>query len=73
MSDTQEDRLTDLEIRITHQEDMIDTLTDSLMRQQKIIDQLHGRLDQLQHRLRMMEEDQPADTPNTPEPPPPHY
>jgi len=68
-----ENRLTDLEIRITHQEVNIDTLSDALLAQQRLIEQLQRQLEAMGSRLRDMEGrgDQGGD--HRPEPPPPHY
>lgn len=69
-----EERLTDLEIRLTHQEASIDELTDSLLAQQRVIDRLRQQVEALQGRLGDLETrggGEGADT--APEPPPPHY
>ena len=75
MSDDNERRLEDLEIRLMHQEDALDTVTDTLLRQQRVIDRLHQQNEQLQKRLRGLEEQQSGDEEEqqSPEPPPPHY
>ncbi|MEX0732721.1 MAG: SlyX family protein [Aquisalimonadaceae bacterium] len=66
-------RLTDLEIRITHQEASIDELTDSLLAQQRQIDLLRRQVEALQNQLRDMETRGRGNEPEAPEPPPPHY
>ncbi|HQU15838.1 MAG: hypothetical protein B7Z66_03285 [Chromatiales bacterium 21-64-14] len=66
-----EKRVIDLEIRVTHQEAVLETLNRVVVEQQQAIDQLraqHGRLMELVREL--------APSPVTPaseEPPPPHY
>ncbi len=74
MSTEDSDRLADLEIRLMHQEDAIDSLTESLVRQQRIIDHLHQHVEQLRRRLHGLEEQHSGgDDGESPEPPPPHY
>ena len=70
-----EPRVTDLEIRLMHQEDTIDTLTDTLLRQQRVMDSLHEQLEALQGRIRQLEDPHGESDPggHAPEPPPPHY
>lgn len=68
-----ETRLTDLEIRLTHQEAAIDELTGSLLAQQRVVDRLRQQLDALQNRLREIESRGQGDGGDAPEPPPPHY
>ena len=66
-----EQRLTDLEIRITHQEATLETLNDVIVRQQQLIDSLSNELRSTRKRLNEL--DTSADIPVRPEPPPPHY
>lgn len=75
MSDDHDARIADLEIRITHQEDTIDSLTDSLVRQQRILDRMHEQMESLRRRLESVEENNSSgeSEDDDPEPPPPHY
>lgn len=69
-----ESRLTDLEIRLTHQEAAIDELTDNLLAQQRVIDRLRQQVETLQGRLGDLESRGSGDGAEAvPEPPPPHY
>ena len=66
-----EDRITELEIRLTHIEDTIDVLN------QTVIDQ-HSRIDQLQLQVELLEKKLEAVAasniaPESEETPPPHY
>jgi SlyX protein len=63
---TPEERLTELEIRYTHQQDMIEQLSDLVARQGRQLDALRAELD----RLRLQAE---ADGPSPPNERPPHY
>ncbi len=74
MSTERSERIADLEIRLMHQEDTIDTLSESLIHQQRILEQLHHHLEQLRSRLDRLETQRPAEgETDGPEPPPPHY
>ncbi len=64
---TIDERLTDLEIRITHQEDMIDELNKVIYRQQVKISDLEAILKEFAARLVDIESDRPLNEP------PPHY
>jgi len=66
-----EQRLMDLEIRITHQEATLETLNNVIVRQQQLIDRLSDELSST--RKRINELDTPSDGSSQPEPPPPHY
>ena len=66
-----ESRVTDLEIRLTHQEAAIDSLTRSNLEQQKLIEQLRHELDRLRAILQEVSSG-PAES-TSDEPPPPHY
>jgi SlyX protein len=46
-----EDRLNELEIRLTHQEALIETLDSALIEQQKLIDQLRLEVTGIRQRL----------------------
>ena len=62
-----DERLTDLEIRLTHQEDMIDELNKVIYRQQVKISDLEAILKELAIRLVDIESGRPLNEP------PPHY
>ncbi|MBR7070239.1 MAG: SlyX family protein [Oxalobacter sp.] len=62
-----DERLTDLEIRLTHQEDLIDELNKEIYRQQVKINDLEAILKELAVRLVDIESDRPLNEP------PPHY
>lgn len=64
---TIDERLTDLEIRITHQEDMIDELNKVIYRQQVKISDLEAILKEFAVRLVDIESDRPLNER------PPHY
>ena len=64
-----ENRLTDLEIRITHQEDSIDELTRTLLEQEKQIVKLKADLERVQKQLTTVSNIASASE----ETPPPHY
>lgn len=66
-----EQRLTDLEIRLTHQEATLDTLNDVIISQQQLIDRLDNELRATRRRLNEL--DSAAGDADQPEPPPPHY
>jgi len=64
-------KLIDLEIRITHQEDTLQKLDQVVYQQQQLIDQLTQKIQQLETRLQAMAVSDilnPAD-----DVPPPHY
>jgi SlyX protein len=65
------DRLVDLEIRIAHQDMVIDDLNATVVEQWKAIDGLTRRLEALVDRLATVEQNARYAAP--PEPPPPHY
>lgn len=66
-----EDRIIDLEIKFTYQEDTISQLNDVIFSQQKTIDALESRLAQMEFVLeRVMT---PGFGDPSKEPPPPHY
>lgn len=66
-----EDRLIELETRLSYQDDAVRVLSDTVARQQKQIDQLERLCRHLVERLRAQKDERP---PNTPEEElPPHY
>jgi SlyX protein len=71
MSDTIEQRITELEIRLTHQDESIESLSNTIIRQHNEIDTLKLRLEILEKRLKQASESQIADQKD--ETPPPHY
>jgi len=64
-------RLTDLEIRITHQESPLQALNDVVAEQQQLITQLRKELEAMKARLRELSSSNVAAP--WEEPPPPHY
>ena len=64
------DRISELETRITFQEDLIDQLQKALFEQSQTIDRLSYRLDSLASAVRS---GQSGGTAEGEEPPPPHY
>jgi SlyX protein len=64
-------RLTDLEIRLTHQEATLQTLNDVIADQQRLIDQLRKEVEGLKRQMRDMSSADIAAP--WEEPPPPHY
>lgn len=66
-----EQRVTDLEIRVTHQEAALETLNQAVVQQQQGIDRLQAQLERLMELVRDLA---PAPVaPASEEPPPPHY
>ena len=66
-----DERLIDLEVRVTHQEATLQALNDVVAGQQRLIDQLRKEVEQLQRQLR---EAAPGNIAAPwEEPPPPHY
>jgi len=65
------DAITDLQIRLTHQDDALDELTRTVLSQQRQIDQLQTQVEQLKAMLRELTPPQ-VGAPGS-EPPPPHY
>ena len=66
-----ESRIIDLEIRLTHQEAMLQELNDVLVQQQKTITLLHKEIELLKQRLRESTPSNIVDA--SQETPPPHY
>jgi len=66
-----EDKITDIEIRIAHQEAAIDEINSTILKQHNQIESLIADLSMLRKQLRDISEDNIADQSN--ETPPPHY
>lgn len=66
-----EERITDLEIRIAHQEAAIDELTRTLLAQERLLKGLAGEVDRLRRVVRELSP--PLVGAAADEPPPPHY
>lgn len=66
-----ETRLTDLEIRFTHQEAALEEMNNVLLKQHSLIEKLRGEMAALQHQLREASDDTIANPAE--ETPPPHY
>ncbi len=66
-----ETKITDLEIRLTHQEAAIEEMNGVLLKQHQLIESLRAELALLQRQLRDMGSGNVADI--SQEPPPPHY
>ena len=64
--------LEDLQIRVTHQDLAIETLNDTVARQDRQITQLREELDQLRELVRELRPSPLGGDPGD-EPPPPHY
>jgi len=66
-----ESRLTDLEIRLTHQEAALEELTHTVLEQDRLIVDLRGELEYLKGLLKDLAPS--AVAPASEETPPPHY
>ena len=66
-----QERVTDLEVRLTHQDASIEELTRVVLAQEKIIKQLREELRQVKANLK--ESSDPLVRPESEETPPPHY
>lgn len=64
-------RIDKLEIHIAHQDEIVETLSQTIEKQWREIDRLSRSLERLTGRLQVVEETMP--TPSGPEAPPPHY
>ncbi|MFW5453049.1 SlyX family protein [Thioalkalivibrio sulfidiphilus] len=71
MSDALEARVMELETRLAHQEDLLQSLNLTMIEQQQRIDSLQLQMEGLRQRLAAVIEN-PLMDPNQ-EPPPPHY
>ncbi len=66
-----ENRLADIEIKLAHQEDLVDTLNQTIYRQQKKIDELEALCMALARHVRELREGASAAAPVNEKPP--HY
>jgi len=64
-------RIVALEVRVAHQDRVIEELNALVTEQWKQIDALAKQAERMADRLRRVEDNVPA--PDAPEPPPPHY
>ena len=64
-----EERIIELEIKLTYQEDLVDKLNGVIIRQQEQIDQLERRVGELEDRRLAGS----GYDPSAPQDPPPHY
>ena len=71
MTQATEDRITELEIRLTHIEDTLDVLNQTVIEQHKLIDQLQLQISLLDKKLKAVASSNIA--PESEETPPPHY
>lgn len=53
---SQENRLVDIEIKLALQEDLVDTLNQTVYRQSRRIDQLEAMIEKLAERVRTLQE-----------------
>lgn len=73
MSRNIEDRIADLEIRLTHQESSLDNLTKASVRQERAFEELLVQLEQIKSALgEISQGGEQVSTPGD-DPPPPHY
>jgi SlyX protein len=68
---TMNDAITDLQIRLTHQDDALQELTRTVLQQQRQISDLQAQVEQLKTQVRELTPPQFASA--AAEPPPPHY
>lgn len=66
-----QERVTDLEVRLTHQDASIEELTRVILAQEKVIKQLREELSQIKRNLKDISD--PLVRPEAEETPPPHY
>lgn len=66
-----ENRFTDLEIRLTHQEAALDEMNNVLLQQHTLIGRLQDDIKRLRQQLQDVNSGDAADSGH--EPPPPHY
>ena len=67
-----DERVTELEIRITHMEDTIDALNEALVKQYEVIDDLQFQITVLEKKLKAYAEEEPV-AKESEETLPPHY
>ena len=68
---TLEERVTELEIQLTHQQRQVEELNEFVFRQQQVIDQMAGELRQIKEQLQMLLRSLVKEPEE--EEPPPHY
>ena len=66
---TQEDRFVDIEIKLAHQEDLVETLNQTVYQQSRRIDQLEAMVTKLAEHVRTLQENGQAPLNERP----PHY
>ena len=66
---SQEDRFVDIELKLVHQEDLVESLNQMVYRQTRRIDQLEAMVNQLAEHIR----NNAQSGPNMAHEPPPHY
>jgi len=66
-----EDRVVDLEVRLTHQESGLDNITQASIRQERALDEIMAQLEQIKIVLQQMGE--PSAVVSDDNKPPPHY
>ena len=66
---TQEDRFVDIEIKLAHQEDLVETLNQTVYQQSRRIDQLEAMVTKLAEHVRTLQESGQAPLNERP----PHY
>lgn len=66
---SQEDRFVDIELKLVHQEDLVESLNQMVYQQTRRIDQLEAMVNQLAEHIR----NNTQSGPNTGHEPPPHY
>lgn len=65
-------RITELEIRLTHMEDTLDVLNQTVIEQHRLIDRLQMQVSNLEKKLKAAAEASPV-AHESKETPPPHY
>ena len=70
-SDHREARIVELEVRYTLQQDLLEQLSQALWEQQRLLDKLAARVEELEHRLTDSSEPETVRTPE--DDVPPHY
>ncbi len=67
---SQEDRFVDIELKLVHQEDLVESLNQMVYQQSRRIDQLEAMVNQLAEHIRNNTQSGPT---NMAHEPPPHY